>query len=75
MSKEVQTIKKEKISTHCAVSFDEFKKALGDAVVNYTDTEIERIRIIFDSMADQFFNTWIKQINNGIIVSKDQAKQ
>lgn len=51
------------------LSFSDFKKSLGLASNNYSDEEIEHIRIMFDKLADQVFDSWIKRINSGTIVN------
>ena len=49
-------------SQGCAVSFDDFKKALGISGERYSDEDIEQLRVSFDRMADIFFDTWLKRL-------------
>jgi hypothetical protein len=49
------------------VSFKEFKTALGKAARDYSDEEIEKIRVLFDRLAEVAFDSWLKKVNSGII--------
>ncbi len=55
------------------VSFDDFKKALGDKANEYTDESIEKIRIAFEQLADITFDGWLKEANGSMILeNKDK---
>ncbi len=41
------------------LSFDDFKKSLGVGAQKYSDEQIEKIRVIFDQMADVIFDSWL----------------
>ena len=41
------------------LSFEDFKNSLGPAKDNYSDEEIERMRIVCDKIADIAFNEWL----------------
>ena len=57
----------------CATSFDDFKNALGDMAVSYTDAQIDRLRIAFDKMADFHFDNWLKRQNASMVVRDTQS--
>lgn len=42
-----------------AVSFDDFKASLGHTAHRYSDEETERMRILFDKIADLVFDEWL----------------
>lgn len=46
-----------------AVTFDEFKAALGSAAAKYTDEQINHMRLTCDKLADVLFERWIKEVN------------
>ena len=47
----------------CAVSFDDFKNALGLAAKKYTDFQIDKMRVSLDRFADLFFDDWLSKRN------------
>lgn len=63
-------IKKTPTNERC-VSFEAFKESLGAAANDYSDKEIDQIRIIFDEIADRVFNEWIRKMNSDMISSKE----
>lgn len=46
-----------------AVSFDEFKKAIGPEAIKYTDEQIDQMRLMCDQIANAFFDTWLVEQN------------
>ena len=66
---------KEKINStfEGCVPFDEFKEALGPVACDYSDEEIEQIRITFDKLADNVFNNWLKKVNSDIVIRKEMS--
>lgn len=58
MEPEKETITNEQLS------FEDFKKSLGPASSKYSDQEIERIRIIFDGIANVVFDSWLQKRNS-----------
>ena len=64
---EDQTIKKPKKGHEPGVPFEEFKRSLGLAASLYTDEEIDRIRIVFEQLADMTFDGWLRKKNRDIL--------
>lgn len=52
------------ISELTALSFEEFKSALGQAKSKYTDEQIEYMRVVFDKLADRVFDDWLYSKNS-----------
>ena len=50
-------------SSPAALSFAEFKEALGPVAKKYTDLQIEKMWRICDRFADAFFDTWLREKN------------
>lgn len=50
------------------VSFDDFKKALGEEADKHSDEFIEKLRKLFDQIADTAFDNWLKKTNSSIII-------
>ena len=48
-----------------SLSFEDFKRSLGVGANKYTDEQIERIRSVFDKIADATFDKWLLQRNVG----------
>jgi len=46
------------------LSFEDFKKSLGSASSKYSDQEIERIRVVFDGIANICFDNWLRGRNS-----------
>lgn len=46
------------------ISFEEYKKALGEHASKYTDQELDQARKIQDVIADILFTSWPKKSNN-----------
>ena len=57
-SERIQKIEQE------SLSFEDFKKSLGPASSKYSDQEIERIRIVFDGIANVVFDSWLQKRNS-----------
>lgn len=54
------------------ISFDDFKKSLGESSTKYSDEQIEQIRGAFDKMADIFFDDWLYRRNaHNVVTGKD----
>lgn len=47
------------------VSFEDFKKSLGQKSVRYSDAQIEHMRISAEYIADSLFNAWLYRRNIG----------
>ena len=52
-----------KLSVSKSLSFEDFKKSLGQSANKYTDDQIENMRIACDKIADLFFDTWLNKRN------------
>lgn len=46
-----------------AVSFEEFKEAMGPDAAKYTDEQIDQMRLVCDQIANAFFDTWLVKQN------------
>ncbi len=60
-------IEPQKVPSEGCVSFEEFKNTLGKTANDYSDDEIEKIRVLFDCLAEVTFDSWLKKVNSGII--------
>lgn len=49
------------------LTFDEFKKSLGDEVDGVTDAEIEELRVIGYQFADAVFEQWLRKRNARVL--------
>ena len=45
------------------LSPEEFKKALGQAAENYTEQQLDWLRVFCDRFADLFFDAWLRKRN------------
>jgi len=54
------------------ISLNDFKKSLGIASAKYSDEQIEQVRVVFDKMADIFFDGWLYRRNaHNVVIGKD----
>lgn len=61
--KQQTAVDTESVRYGIGTSLTEFKKAMGQYAAKYDDSEIERLLVISDTMADVFFDAWIKNRN------------
>lgn len=47
------------------LSFVDFKRSLGLEATNYSDEQIDALRVAFDKIADITFDRWLLQKNTG----------
>lgn len=47
----------------CALSFADFKDSLGKTSLQYSDEQIEILRVAFDKIADITFDAWLIRKN------------
>lgn len=52
------------------LTFEEFKKSLGDEANGYTDEQIEHIRDIGYKFADAVFEQWLRKRNTRVFGDK-----
>ena len=45
------------------LSIEEFRKALGQAAEDYTEHQLEWMRVFCDCFANLFFDAWLKERN------------
>lgn len=50
------------------LSFVDFKESLGGTAGEYSDEQIEHLRITLDKIADATFDKWLQQRNAGVLV-------
>ena len=56
--------KKREINPELEVSLEEFKIALGSATKNYTEEQMEEMRVRFDKITDLVFDAWLAKRNS-----------
>ena len=60
---EIQPSDQADLSVPKILSFDDFKKALGQAANKYTDAQIDQMRLACDKIADLVFDAWLNKRN------------
>jgi hypothetical protein len=56
------------------LTFEEFKKSLGDEADDFTDEQIEHIRVVGYQLADAFFEQWLRKRNASNFIDKDKEQ-
>lgn len=57
-------------------SFEDFKKVLGTSAHKYTDDQLRQMLLVFDGIANKYFDIWLEKINRSAhTVKDDQAHE